>query len=95
MSESKGCLRTTPLLGWCEMPTYDFKCQKCGHVFERWQRMSDPNPTCPEVHLTEPREGKPKEAARCAGATEKVFVSVPPAHFHGGGWAADNYHKKG
>ena len=83
------------------MPTYDFKCRKCGHVFERWQRMSDPNPECPEIELKDggvSKEGTPKskEAVRCRGATDKVFRSVAaPVHFHGGGWAADNYSKKG
>jgi hypothetical protein len=27
----------------------------------------------------------------CGGETEKIFVSAAPAHFQGGGWAADNY----
>lgn len=31
------------------MPTYDYKCDKCGHEFERFQRISDaPLKRCPE-----------------------------------------------
>ena len=31
------------------MPTYDYKCDKCGHEFERFQRISDaPLKQCPE-----------------------------------------------
>ena len=30
------------------MPTYDYECQKCSHVFEAFQNMSDdPLDTCP------------------------------------------------
>ena len=31
------------------MPTYEYRCQECGHEFERFQKMSDePLRTCPE-----------------------------------------------
>ena len=31
------------------MPTYDYQCEKCGHEFERVQRITeDPIKTCPE-----------------------------------------------
>jgi len=31
------------------MPTYDYKCDACGHTFERQQKMSDPPvKKCPE-----------------------------------------------
>lgn len=31
------------------MPTYDYQCDSCGHVFEAFQSMSeDPLKTCPE-----------------------------------------------
>lgn len=33
------------------MPTYEYKCETCGYVFERFQSMSDkPASTCPECH---------------------------------------------
>ena len=69
------------------MPTYDFKCRECGHVFEKFQGMNDPNPPCCKV------EGDPVmgEVVMCGGATDKAFLRVPPAHFQGGGWAKDNY----
>ncbi len=31
------------------MPTYEYECTKCGHRFERFQKMSDPPvSTCPQ-----------------------------------------------
>ena len=31
------------------MPTYEYRCKSCGHVFERIKKMSDPpGDTCPE-----------------------------------------------
>lgn len=31
------------------MPIYEYRCGHCGHRFERWQKMSDPDPEhCPE-----------------------------------------------
>jgi len=31
------------------MPTYDYQCEKCGHRFERFQKMSDaPLTACPD-----------------------------------------------
>ena len=31
------------------MPTYEYKCEKCGHSFERFQNMSDDSlKKCPE-----------------------------------------------
>jgi len=31
------------------MPTYDYKCEKCGHLFEYFQSMTDdPLKTCPD-----------------------------------------------
>ncbi len=30
------------------MPTYGYRCEKCGHEFDVWQRMSDePKAACP------------------------------------------------
>lgn len=30
------------------MPIYEFKCQNCGEITEKWQKISDPYPTeCP------------------------------------------------
>ena len=36
------------------MPIYEFQCRSCGHVWDRLQRMSDPDPeTCPECQAAE------------------------------------------
>ena len=59
------------------MPMYEYKCQKCGHVFELIQRFSDAPLT---IH-----EG-------CGGDLEKV-VSAPAFHLKGSGWYATDYAK--
>ena len=77
------------------MPTYDYKCTKCGHRFEGFAGMNDPCPPCSLLN-TPVREGttdEPLEAELCGGETVKVITSVA-AHFVGGGWAADGYSKK-
>lgn len=30
------------------MPLYEFQCKECKHVFERMQKVSDPEPPCPQ-----------------------------------------------
>lgn len=32
------------------MPTYDYRCQSCGHDFTVMHKISDPAPECPECH---------------------------------------------
>lgn len=63
------------------MPSYDYKCKKCGHIFEGQAKMNDPCPECPQP--------------LCGGVTEKVFIKAAPVHFQGGGWAASGYSKGG
>ena len=76
------------------MPTYDYKCSKCGHTFEGVAKVNDPNPPCP-VHTMVP---DPPPCQRgmylepCEGPTEKV-ISAVAIHFQGGGWAKDGYSK--
>ncbi len=77
------------------MPTYAYKCEQCGHQFEGFARMSEPCPPCPQLSIVETDESKANQAVRCGGTTVKTFNYVPPAHFQGGGWAKDLYHKKG
>ena len=77
------------------MPTYDFRCKKCGHEWEVSQGMNDPNPTC--VHVREQLEtvggmGE-KFPDACGGETEKVYRKAGAVHFQGAGWAKDNYSK--
>ncbi len=42
------------------MPTYEYRCTQCAHVFDCLQRVGDPAPACPE----------------CGSATRKIFSSV-------------------
>jgi putative FmdB family regulatory protein len=60
------------------MPLYEYLCKKCGHVFERIQRFSDPMvKKCPE----------------CGGKVEQV-ISAPAVQFKGSGWYVTDYAKK-
>jgi putative FmdB family regulatory protein len=42
------------------MPTYEYRCTRCEHVFERVQKVGDPAPPCPA----------------CGRSTRKIFSSV-------------------
>jgi putative FmdB family regulatory protein len=58
------------------MPTYEYRCEKCGHEFEREQRITeDPIKTCPKC--------KAPKARRLISATSFVLK--------GGGWYSDLY----
>lgn len=62
------------------MPIYEFRCRKCGHRFERMQKMSDPHPAaCPKCK---------------AKGTVEQLMSASAAHFKGSGWYATDYAKK-
>lgn len=69
------------------MPVYDFKCSKCGHVFEQQTKFDDPCPSCP---VTSQVEGQP-EATVCGGETIKQFSRGGTFHLKGSGWAKDGY----
>jgi putative FmdB family regulatory protein len=58
------------------MPTYDYKCRSCGHVFEEFHMMSDPAPeTCPE----------------CGGPVERLIGGGVGIIFKGSGfYVTDN-----
>ncbi|MGC8793542.1 MAG: FmdB family zinc ribbon protein [Bryobacteraceae bacterium] len=60
------------------MPLYEYKCKRCGEVFEVMQRFSDEPLT---VH-----EG-------CGGAVERL-LSPPAFHFKGSGWYITDYARK-
>jgi putative FmdB family regulatory protein len=59
------------------MPLYEYKCQKCGDVFELIQRFSDAPLTVHE---------------KCGGEVERL-VSVSALQFKGSGWYVNDYGK--
>jgi putative FmdB family regulatory protein len=61
------------------MPIYDYKCEKCGEVFEVIQKFSD-EPLA--VH------------EKCGGAVERL-ISAPALQFKGSGWYITDYAKGG
>lgn len=61
------------------MPTYEYQCQKCGHVFEVMQSFSDAPVTKCEA---------------CAGKVKKLF-SPPAIIFKGKGFHCNDYKSKG
>ncbi len=58
------------------MPTYEYKCTKCGHGFELFQSMSEP-----------PRKRCPK----CRGKVEKMIGTGAGIIFKGSGFYATDY----
>jgi putative FmdB family regulatory protein len=61
------------------MPMYEYKCAKCGGVFELIQKFSD-----------EPLHEHPG----CGGAVEKL-VSAAALQFKGSGWYVNDYGRNG
>jgi putative FmdB family regulatory protein len=59
------------------MPLYEYRCAKCGKVFEVMQKFSDAP--------VETHEG-------CGGAVERL-ISAPAFHLKGSGWYATDYAK--
>jgi len=58
------------------MPIYEYECEKCGHAFEREQRMTDPPvKTCP----------------KCKARRVTKLISQSSFVLKGGGWYADGY----
>ena len=58
------------------MPTYEYQCEKCGHEFEREQRITDdPIKTCP----------------KCKALKAKRLISATSFVLKGGGWYSDLY----
>lgn len=58
------------------MPIYEYRCELCGHEFERFQKMSDdPVDACPE----------------CEADSVKKLVSRTSFVLKGGGWYKDGY----
>jgi putative FmdB family regulatory protein len=62
------------------MPTYDYECSKCGHRFEKFQKMSDnPVGACPE----------------CKGMAERLIGAGAGVIFKGKGFYHTDYKNKG
>ena len=60
------------------MPTYEYKCEDCGHIFEKFQKMSDlPLKLCPE----------------CGGKVKRIIGTGGGIIFKGSGFYANDYAK--
>jgi putative FmdB family regulatory protein len=60
------------------VPLYEYRCTKCGHVFEKIQKFSDP-------HVS--------ECPKCGAQVEQI-ISAPAVQFKGAGWYVTDYAKK-
>jgi len=62
------------------MPTYDFRCKKCGHIFERFQRTVDNKEgiLCP----------------KCKSECERLVGAGSGLVFKGSGFYLTDYAKK-
>ena len=60
------------------MPLYEYKCQKCGHQFEKIQKYSD---------------RMVKKCPDCGGRVEQM-ITAPAVQFKGTGWYVTDYAKK-
>jgi len=62
------------------MPTYEYKCTKCRHLFEAFQKMSDsPIESCP----------------KCKGKVDRIISGGTGLIFKGSGFYITDYKKKG
>ncbi|MCB1564379.1 MAG: zinc ribbon domain-containing protein [Lysobacteraceae bacterium] len=62
------------------MPIYEFECTQCGHVFDRLQKIADPDPEkCPE----------------CGQANVRRRVTAPAFRLAGSGWYETDFKKDG
>ena len=62
------------------MPIYDFACSRCGHGFERLQKLSDADPAvCPA----------------CGQASVSRKVTAPSFRLAGSGWYETDFKKDG
>lgn len=73
------------------MPTYVYRCETCGHQFERVQRMDAPNPTCPVERDKSVEADEIPQIETCGGDTQRLIVPGGTFHLKGDGWAKDGY----
>lgn len=61
------------------MPTYDYRCDKCGNIFELFQSItSEPHATCP----------------KCKGEAKRMISAGAGIIFKGSGFYATDYKKR-
>jgi putative FmdB family regulatory protein len=60
------------------MPIYEYKCSKCNHITEIWQKFSDP-----------PID----QCEECGGKVKKI-ISQNTFHLKGSGWYVTDYGSK-
>jgi len=61
------------------MPTYEYKCESCGQVFELRQKFSD----------------RPLDTHDACGGKVHRLISAPALQFKGSGWYVTDYAKGG
>jgi len=61
------------------MPTYEYECKKCGHHFEKLQKMSEP---------------PLKKCPKCKGEAKRLISAGAGLIFKGSGFFATDYKKK-
>lgn len=61
------------------MPLYEYKCEKCGNLFEVMQKFSD----------------EPVKTHENCGGSVRRLLSVPALQFKGSGWYVNDYAKSG
>ena len=57
------------------MPIYEFRCESCGHRFDKMQKMSASAPSCPS----------------CGAPETKKLISASSFVLKGSGWYRDHY----
>ena len=68
------------------MPTYDYRCERTGEMFEIWQSFSDePLTSCPRAHGSDDNGGE-----TCGAPVKKVFSKVGIA-FKGDGFYKNDH----
>lgn len=56
------------------MPIYDFKCNKCSHVFEQFRKFSDKEPECEKC-------GAPTKRQLCCPKASGILGDTPGHNF--------------